>query len=184
MKVENNKFFGILKNAVFIFSGVAVILFYIIADMETAISGVPFIVGATMLLFGVDTILTVIVYKKKLNGHTKLFESIALFIMGIVVMFVGRNSLTIACVIWGVWSIQRECREIAEKVFDSKNKVVASLNLLESIVIICFSVILIFSPADHHAYLHLLILGIELILEVAFPLVDKTIYELSNKKSR
>ena len=42
------------------------------------------------------------------------------------------------------------------------------VNVLESVVVIILSVGMIITPSIHHAHLHIIILGIELILEIAF----------------
>ena len=61
-----------------------------------------------------------------------------------------------------------------EKAIEKSNSLVLSIvNIIESIVVIVFSVMLIFSPTEHHAHFHIILLGIELILEVVFPVIDK-----------
>ena len=41
--------------------------------------------------------------------------------------------------------------------------------MIESIVVIVFSVLMIAHPTEHHAHTHIYLLGIELLLEVIFP---------------
>ena len=65
-----------------------------------------------------------------------------------------------------MWSCERECKEIAEKIHQFKKcPLVTLLNLAESIVVIVFCITLILNPSEHHIHAHVIISGLELILE-------------------
>ena len=72
--------------------------------------------------------------------------------------------------------------KIKEKAIEQSNSlVIAIINVIESIVLIVFSILLIFSPTEHHAHVHIILLGIELMLEVIFPVLDEIFYKMFNK---
>ena len=80
--------------------------------------------------------------------------------------------LRIVCVLWSIWSIMREGVEIYEKAIEcfKKHPITSVANLAESVVVIVFSIMLICAKdgheLEHHAHAHVILLGIELIIEV------------------
>ena len=82
------------------------------------------------------------------------------------------HELRVVCVIWSIWSIMREGEEIVEKGFEGikEHPITSVVNFAESVVVIVFSVMLIcardFHELEHHAHSHVILLGIELIIEV------------------
>ena len=87
------------------------------------------------------------------------------------------QELRTVCVLWSVWSIMRESEEIFEKCFDhwKKHPVTSLINLAESIVVIVFSLLLIVAKNHEelleHTYAHVILLGVELIIEVIWEYV-------------
>ena len=73
-------------------------------------------------------------------------------------------------IIWGTWSILREGDEITECVVRMTHKRPAFISFIESVVVIILSIEMIVDPVEHHAHIHIILLGIELILEVIFPI--------------
>ena len=65
----------------------------------------------------------------------------------------------------------------------------AFISFIESVVVIILSIEMIVDPVEHHAHIHIILLGIELILEVIFPIfygfLDKQIEKkLSAKEAK
>ena len=75
------------------------------------------------------------------------------------------------CIIWAVWSILRESREIEEAVIKMCKRIPVFLDLMESIVCIVFSILLIINPNEHHALIHIYLLSVELFTICLFPLL-------------
>lgn len=75
-------------------------------------------------------------------------------------------------IIWGVWSIIREGHEITECMIRLSKKKPAFINLIEFVTVVYLSVTMIMEPVEHHAHVHIFLLGIELMLEVIFPFAN------------
>ena len=133
------------------------------------------IVGSVIALYGVEGILYPILTKQVKKERIMLMSGVINIILAVVMIFLLENhpqELRTVCVLWSVWSIMRESEEIFEKCFDhwKKHPVTSLINLAESIVVIVFSLLLIVAK-DHeelleHTYAHVILLGVELIIEV------------------
>ena len=163
------------RNVIFALLGVAVFFSYWFVPERILLPYVAYLVGGTMLLFGLDSFAHLLLAADARGLRSKILEVIILFVIGIVIMIAGHDDLVVACVIWGVWAIEREGMEIAEKVFGAQNPVVALVNFAESVVLIVLSVSMILHPTLHHAHVHVLILGIEYLLEILFPFLDRAV---------
>ena len=75
-------------------------------------------------------------------------------------------------IIWGVWSIICEGHEITECMIRLSKKKPAFINLIESVTVVYLSVTMIMEHVEHHAHVHIFLLGIELMLEVIFPFAN------------
>ena len=93
------------------------------------------------------------------------------------------DDLVKVCVIWGTWSILREAFEFAENSESLMHKGPGLCSMIESIVVIVLSITMIAHPSEHHAHVHIFLLGIELILEVVFPLLYLLWYRKHPKHS-
>lgn len=103
--------------------------------------------------------------------HTRQNSSNCICFLGyrINVLYVWRIWLSNK-IIWGTWSILREGDEITECVVRMTHKRPAFISFIESVVVIILSIEMIVDPVEHHAHIHIILLGIELILEVIFPI--------------
>ena len=140
------------------------------------------IVGAVIAIYGIEGILFPILthqVKKErimlMNGIINLFVA---FIM-IVLLENHPEELHITCILWSLWSIMRESEEIFDKCFDhwKKHPITSSINLAESIVVIVFSILLIIARNKEqlleHTFAHVILLGVELIIEVLWEYVGE-----------
>ncbi len=162
----------ITKAALYITVGILIFFLY-----ETIMPYVAFLVGGVVLLYALEELGFQIARRQFADLAGSLIQIILA-----VLLFLSHSEIEKVCVIWGVWSIIREGRELSHALSHIKKSAVAALNVLESIVVTVLSVMLVLTPGEHHAKIHLIILGVELILEVAFPLLEYLIYGRKTRK--
>ena len=164
------KTYQYIKFFIFLTLGTLILIFN-----ETLIGYIPHLVGSIMLLYGIEDSIVKLCLKEINEDIGKAIDNLLIIMLGIILFFLTDPSkFTIVCIIWSTWSILREEWEIKEKAIEKSNSLVLSIvNIIESIVVIVFAVMLIFSPTEHHAHFHIILLGIALILEVIFPVIDK-----------
>ncbi len=162
------------KTALYILAGILIFIFY----KSVMSAGLAFLVGGVILAYALEEMAFRIIRRQ----YAELAESVIQFVLA-VLMFLSYDDLTKICVIWGVWAIIREGREMIEALVNIRKNILASVDIIESIVVIVLSAMMILNPTHHHATVHLILLGIELILEVAFPLLEELIESKKAKKS-
>ncbi len=127
-------------------------------------------------MYAMEPIIVAITTKKDtwLEDHD-LFKGVFELILGVVTLaFISTNVVDddgykTICVIWAVWAILREAGEIREAIELFKEKEPAVLSVIESLVVLYFSVTLLMEPGEHHAMIHLYLLFVELVTAVLFP---------------
>lgn len=133
------------------------------------------IVGAVIAFYGIEGILYPILTKQVKKERIMLMSGIInLFVAGIMIFLLENHpdELHVTCILWSLWSIMRESEEIFEKCFDhwKKHPITSLINLAESIVVIVFSILLIIARDQEelleHTFAHVVLLGVELIIEV------------------
>ena len=164
----------IIKLVLYLISGCLIMIF-----SEQVMEYVVILVGAVMTVYAIETIIVSIYEKAVLHEENELFEGLILILLAIVLLFTDKNNLEKICVIWAIWSIIRETEEIKECLFDifHKNpprftKTFHYIHIAESAIVIVLSLIMLLSPTEKTAHTHVILLGLELILEVAFPLMN------------
>lgn len=169
--------FKIIKYIIYFVSGILILIFH-----NFFLEYIAFTVSTVMLLEALEDI--VIWVKRGIAKEgTKFFEALVLIILAISLILV-RNDLTRCLVIWAVWMILSEGKEITNCVQRFIRRRPAFVNTIESIFVIVMSVILIVYPNEHHAHIHIYILGIELICEVVFHLIDLKIDKYLDEKEK
>lgn len=151
----------------------------IMAFSEQVMEYVVILVGAVMTVYAIETIIVSIFKKTVLHEDNELFEGLILILLAIVLLFTDKNNLEKVCVIWAIWSILRETEEIKECLHDNFHrnppkftKVFHYIHCVESAIVIVLSLAMLLSPTEKTAHTHVILLGLELILEVAFPLMN------------
>jgi len=133
------------------------------------------LVGTVIAIYGIEGIILPIATDQMKKGKIQMLSGGINILIAIVMIFLlegNPDELRIVCVLWSIWSIMRESEEIVEKGFEGikKHPVVSLINFAESIVVIIFSIMLIcakdYHELVHHAHAHVILLGIELIIEV------------------
>lgn len=167
-----------IRFCLYVVLGVLVFIFH-----EFVLEHLNYTVGGIMIFFGLESAFEIMIHKQLLKNPIIYFNEIMVFLLGVILLFLpGNEHFVTVCVVWSVWSILREGWEVGEKVVSKElHWPIAIINLTESIVVIVLSIMLIFNPTEHHALVHVYLLGIELLLEVLFPIIN-TIYEKITKK--
>lgn len=157
------KYFERIKAVLYLLAAVLIFIF-----PHQIMPGVGYLVGGVILAYSVDEIVEML--------HEKKYAHLAGAVIQIVIavlMFLTAKDVERICVIWGVWSIIRESRELTEALLHIKVRRMAVVDIAESVIVLVLSAFLVMEPGEHHAFVHLIVLGIELILEILFPLLEQ-----------
>lgn len=143
-----------------------------------------YVVGGIMIFFGLESAFGILLHKQFNKHYSMYMNDLLVLLLGVIMLFLKEaDDKVTVCVIWGTWSILREGWEISEHIFTKEYSLIISvINVIESIIVITLSIMMIFNPVEHHIYTHIYLLGIELILEVLFPLVNDGIEKIKSKK--
>lgn len=160
------KLWRMIKFWLYIVAGILVLIFN-----KFCLENAQYVVGGVMIAYAIENLIVWGVVKGVVAEKTKFFEAIILLVLVALLMFLVKDPAT-CLIIWGVWSIIREGHEITECMIRLSKKRPAFINLAESITVVVLSVTMIMEPVEHHAHVHIFLLGIELILEVIFPFVN------------
>ena len=190
------KFYKLSKLILFIAMGVLVLIFNeaIMKNEGALING---IVGCIIAIYGLEGVILPIATKKWREEKLDILNGAINILIAVIMIFLLENNpheLRIVCVIWSIWSIMREGEEIVEKGFEGikEHPITSAINFAESVIVIVFSVMLICAKdaheLEHHAHAHVILLGIELIIEVlwvyAGDLESKCLHKLKQKHSK
>ena len=169
------KFVKIIKYSIYLIAGILILIFH-----NFFLEYIAYTISFVMLL---DAIGDIIEWIKKgiAKEGTKFFEALVLIVLAIVMVLV-KDNLSSCLVIWAVWMILSEGKEITNCVQRLIRRRPAFINILESLFVITMSVILIVNPNEHHANIHIYILGVELICDVLFYLIDLKIDKYLDEK--
>ena len=166
----------LIKTVLYILAGIAVVIFN-----NEIMESLGVVVGIVVICFGVDYIIMGITHKKYF-GETGLFFPALTYILLGVILFIVTDDIKSVCLVWAVWAILREGKELSESIHRLTEKKPGLINALESVVIIIFSFTMIMEPGEHHAHVHVFLLGGELILEVLFPIANMLFDKYIEKK--
>ena len=164
----------ITKAVLYITAGILIFFLY-----EKMMPYVAFLVGGVVLAYALEELGFQIARRK----FTDIAGSLIQIILA-VLLFLSHDEIEKVCVIWGVWSIIREGRELSHALSHVKESAVTALNILESISVTVLSIMLVLTPGEHHAKIHLIILGVELILEILFPFLEELVQRKKAKKQK
>lgn len=155
-----------VKTAIYALAGILVLIFN-----NQLMGYVGYLVGSTVMLFGVNIVIISLLEKKYFGNESIFFGAIMHFIIG-AILFIVAGDIVKICVVWAVWSILREEKELTQAVSRLMQKKPGLINAAESVLIMVFSLIMVVNPSERHAHFHVYLLGIELILEVMFPFAN------------
>lgn len=144
----------------------------ILAGREHIVGSLKYFIGGMMLLYGVEDILFLaLIHRKEFYKEDKTYLGLVELIIGMA-MFFAPLAFESVCMIWATWSIMREAVEIKEVLLELKRLIPRILSLVESVVVIIFAILFLFTPSEEHAHFHLTLLTIELILAPLVPFLE------------
>lgn len=138
---------------------------------KTIMPYVGILVGAIVCLYAAEEFIVNVAKKTLISDAYRLFEGIAQLLIGII-LFIVSDDIIKVCLVWGVWSILRESKEMAEAIKRLPTRKSEIIDIIESVTIIALSFLMILEPNDAHAYLHMILLGVELVIVVLFYCVE------------
>ncbi len=156
------KFWLIPKAILYVAAAVLILIFH-----EEVMPYVGYLVGGIVLAYGLEEL----VFSLKEKEWKESSEGVLQLILA-GLLFATADSIVSVCIIWGVWSIVREMREMTGAILRLRKELFGIVNILESLVVIFLSATMVLEPTHHHAHTHVIILAIELILEIVFPVIS------------
>ena len=144
---------------------VSAVLIFVFNKSITPYAGI--LVGSVVCVYAFEELIVSAINKKLFSDTFHLFDGIAQILIGVILFLVSSDIIKV-CLVWGVWSILRESKELAEAVKSIITKRFGVLNVAESVIVIVLSFVMILEPTEHHANLHVILLGVELITVVLF----------------
>lgn len=146
-----------------------IVLFFI---HENFVQNLRSFIPVVMIVYGVfEIVIGLMREKKKFLTHHAFYFGCIEFVIGYVMLFFITD-YTEVCIIWALWSILRESLEIEEVVERLKEGIPAFISIIESVVIIVFSILLLIEHGEHHAHIHAYLLSVELFVTALIPLSD------------
>lgn len=164
------KWYYYLKLAVYIAFSVILFVF-----KDFLVDNLDYFVGSLFIAYGIVGILENFLFKRK--DFYKQLEFVQAFvgiILGILLYTVIKYFDNV-CIVWAVWSLFRESVEIYEVINKEVTGWAAILTTVESIVAITFAILLIITPTEHHASIHIYLLIAELMATSLPPVVNDLI---------
>jgi len=141
--------------------GIIIIIF-----RQNLINYLSLIVGIPLLIISLEGLIYEIASKNFKNEHNRLGEEIVKFILSCVIIFVFNNDVEMISVIWGIIAILQALKELSKAIYEintNKNKLYIFL-LIQTTTQIVLAILLIIEPKEH-VDLHLILLGVEFLLE-------------------
>ena len=163
------KRFDLIKTILFTIIGILILIFN-----NVLIDYANYLIASVMIVYSLTDIIHKISSHEIKIEFSKFLNDFLIIILAVILVFLASpEEFVQLCIIWATWAILREEWEISEVLHRYRIKVLGIINILESLFAITISIIFIFSPTVEHLHTHIIILGIELILEVGFPILEK-----------
>lgn len=143
---------------------------------------VGYLVGGIVCLYSTEEIVLSIIKKRYFDGEFRLFDGITQAFIGIILFIVAQDVVKV-CLVWGVWGIIRETKDMEKAIQSLSEKKFALISIAESVIIIALSVLLIIEPNEEHAHFHVILLGIELLTVIVFSFAED-LYKKSAEKRK
>ena len=184
------KIYGIIRTVIYWALTALVIAFVAnLAEIEV----LRYFIGSLMIFYGVEEIILTAIKNEKHYSIKSLYWNLIEIAIGItLIVFIETGEIdvtyAVVCVSWAIWSILREARELVEATEELKDnkiitcKIVAVVNLLESLTVIALSLTMLIEPGEHHAKIHLYLLAVELFTKVLFPIINYAAERIEEKK--
>lgn len=161
--------FKIIRSIIFIVLSLLIFIFN-----EAILDYLNYVVASAMFIICGFEIYEIIREKEIKERIANFVDALVIVLLGIMLLFLDtKENFAVICVVWCMWSFMREGREIGEEVFVKKGHwVLKGINIAESIIVIVFSILLIFDIGVHHAHTHVILLGFEFLFSAGLPLLE------------
>ena len=133
---------------------------------RTLLEYIPYFVASVIFLYGFELLLKFIIIEKKLSKHSHLFDGIIEIALSFIIIICLKENIETICIIWGFWIVIREGKELDESIYEIRNSKLAYIDIIESGILMYFAISLIVNPIEHHAYVHILLTGIEFLFNM------------------
>lgn len=138
---------------VYVFVMIGLIL---IAFPVQVAGSIPYILGVVSLLYA---IVNIIISLKFPDAETRLGDGVIKAVVGLVVLFMKAESISVLGVIWAMQSLHEVSEEIDEY---HKTKKISPISTISMIVSLILAAMLMMDPFEHFNT-HVRILGLEMI---------------------
>lgn len=128
---------------------------------------VGYLVGGVITLYALEELFVILIEKDRSYGRAFLYDVVAQLLIS-ALLFISANDISAVCIVWGVWSILRESREMTRAIAKLKVYRLGIISIAESVAVIFLSFLMVVHPDENHAFFHTILLGIELVLVVVF----------------
>lgn len=162
--IKKMKIWRAIKTILYLILAVFVAVFF-----DWLLENVRYVVGPLMILYGTESIVMHFVLKRKVSEENEFFWGEFEVMLGVVLLLADGISYESTCIIWAIWSIFRETRELEEIFKRIEKKIPVILDLAESVCSIIISVVLIINPGEKHIAVHAIFLIVELVSTVLLP---------------
>lgn len=167
-------------NKIAIYVPIAII---IIIFRERLLDHLNIIVGIPLLVFSLESLLYELYVKNYKNELNRIGEDLLSIILSSLIIFAFDDNLEIICIIWGIIAILSAVKELSKSIYEitALNKHIYFLVILQTLLQIFFAVLLIIEPEEEHASMHLVLLGVEILLE-SFRIFITFLYTYKKRK--
>lgn len=173
-----NKIYKINMMIIYLIVGIITIIF-----RNDLLEYLHLLVGISMLVLGLQALFLDIYFKTYQKENNKIGLDLVRVVLSIIIITAFHDDLILVCVCWAIIAILSSCVVLSRSIHSMFKKEFFIFEMLFSIAEITFAIILISDPFEHVTF-HIVILGVEFILESISILIDLlyTKVGLKNKK--
>ena len=157
------KFLDIIKPIIYIITGLVIIIFH-----EFMLDYLAYVVGTVMIITNIEAIIVDLIEKDREHFGYK----IGIVILGILMVSGATSDFTSICVIWATISVINGGRNFSKSLSEIKKDKFEIVILILSLITVVLSIFLIINPLEH-VTTHLILLGVEIILDSVRLLIKK-----------
>ena len=158
------KTLDLIKPIIYIITGTLIIIFF-----HKILSILPYVVGSIMVLVNVEAI----VVDTLEHDYSHTGYKLGIITLGIIIMTAVRNDFEAICIIWATISIINGGRGLIKSATEITKSKISILGLLIALISIILSIFLILHQNEEHIQSHIILLGIEIILDGVRILIRK-----------
>lgn len=153
------KIYRIISAVLYVILGILVIIF---RDMW--VDYLHYVVGAPTLILALHSLYIDLLTKSYKDMHNRIGYDIARIAISCIIIFVYKDSMYIACVLWGMLAIFNASFLLSKAFYLMHKKSYFLFSLILSVSEITFAILLIIDPMEHVMF-HIILLGVEFILD-------------------